>query len=859
MRSSSEQTKLSLPPKTLFLGGILVLCALMCGAAIYAKYNLDLSENTLSAPDNAFTPEQNLYDRMVVSLGYGGFLGAAQEHIAKKDPTSLQDMRMHYKTAEESLLRAGDAASTPVRRDIRAILDLFAQIVSRAEEGDDALSSGLTTADLLAATSALTTLDARLASAMAVGRAKAQGSFRSWSSALIGFALSGLLLTMAMAGWTLWSTGGRRDEDLGTLAQSVTNLVHGDSQKPIWGIERTDKLGELARTIDLARMYFTQLPDLSVASEDGPVRMKFDGEAKSLFQSMMRKVTDAFERAQQTSLGLTGTMNAQQDLLKSLTAQLRVALEDLQRQGKNGFENVADLSKALSDAAISLARTEQEEARCLSDLVPFMKERIQGMAEVTHLAGSQVAQSLRELVKSEESLRRTAAQSQQTVKELSQTTGQMGERMAAALTFMQASSKALGETIDASRTRFNEAVDTLTRGETNMTKILSRAEQRLSSSAEIEEKMATLVSRTASGAEKLEKLVGAVTERHEHVDEQILTAAHRMDAIVANFEAAQRVLNDSAGQIRRDGALIGNVLSDLRANNDQLLATIGQNSQTSFTAAQNLAEKSHALMQRLEVQIAQQAQMAESRIDELTSCSHSLTQHASGATTSLSQTVQSLKSEQEKLAASRAKFSETLGELGLSLERHATTTFGKTETWAAESFAKISGLTEQMEGFMARLNMLGQLTGTLGTVAGQLGQIIPALTQTTLASDGKGVATLSTLSLDDTKALIVTQTESVIKELRGQWHQAVVQIEAMHEALAQIVRQQKDQLETRLVVMDKKLREATEATAEIEQRAALEEKQTEIINEVIAAVSKINAHVLELDEVVEEAGLKKEA
>lgn len=31
------------------------------------------------------------------------------------------------------------------------------------------------------------------------------------------------------------------------------------------------------------------------------------------------------------------------------------------------------------------------------------------------------------------------------------------------------------------------------------------------------------------------------------------------------------------------------------------------------------------------------------------------------------------------------------------------------------------------------------------------------------------------------------------------------------------------------------------------------------MNEIIAAISKINEHVIELDEVIEDAGLKKEA
>lgn len=859
MASSQDPKNGGFSARILLLGALIAFCALMSLMTVYVKYRLDRSESALSAPNEAFSPDQKLYEKTILSLGYGGFLGSAQTYMRERDHTALQDMRMNYKTAQESLIRLGDKTSTSVRRDIRAILDIFAGVITKAEEGSDALNPGLTNADMLTATSALSALEMRLSAALAGGRIEAESHFKVWSLALMMLALSGFTLAISLSAWGLLSAGGKRDEDISTLAQSVSNLVHGDIQKPVWGIERTDKVGELARTIDLARMYFTQVPDISVMGQDGPIRLKFEGESKSLFQAMMRKVTESFERAQQSSLGFTGTMSAQQELMKTLVAQTESALEEIQRQGRASEDTMRALTNSLAETAVALNETQESGAQQIANLVPLMKDRIQNMAEITHLAGSQVTQSLQALMKSENALRQTADQSQYAVKQLSQTTSQMGERMFAALNLMQATSKALGETIDSSQTRFNEAVSTLARGESSMTKILSRAEERLTSSINAEETMSALVAQTASGAEKLEKLVNAISHRHETVDEQILTAAHRMDSIVANFDSAQRAMNESAAQIRRDGSLLASILAELRANNDQLLSTISQNSQMSFTAAQSMAEKSHALMQRLEVQIEQQAQMAESRIDEMTIQGQTMAQQATTTTSSLSQAVLALKNEQEKLATSRTKLTETIADLGSQLERHATSTFGKTEKWAAESFSKISSITEQMESFMGRLAMLGQLTGTLGTVAGQLGQVVPALTQMSgahpaLPAAGGGSPVI--IDMEGTKTLIVEQTEGVIAALHDQWHEAVLQMEAMHDQLAQIVIAQKDQLETRLVVMDKKLRETSETMAEREADLEDEEKRAQIINEVIAAISKINEHVLALDGVIEEAGLK---
>jgi chromosome segregation ATPase len=126
-----------------------------------------------------------------------------------------------------------------------------------------------------------------------------------------------------------------------------------------------------------------------------------------------------------------------------------------------------------------------------------------------------------------------------------------------------------------------------------------------------------------------------------------------------------------------------------------------------------------------------------------------------------------------------------------------------------------------------------------------------------------GEAPIIEIDMEGTKAVIVEQAETIVKELHDHWHKAVIQIEAMHDQLAQIVMQQKDQLETRLVVMDKKLRETADsmanASADMSEEIEAEEKQAEIMNELIAAVAKINEHVLEIDDVIDEAGLRKGA
>lgn len=860
MTSNSVTKSKTIPLSTLVLCGIALICLVMIGVTGYVKYQLDRSEGTLAAPDTAFTPDQELYQKTTHALGYSGFLAAAQNFMNTRDRAALGDMRMNFKTAQEAINRLGSKAPTSVRRDMTSIMDIFASLITKAEESDTT-AYGLTSTDLLTAATSLSTLEMRMHSALASNRLSSYESVKSWGMWLMLIAWSSLIAIGGLTACLFFVIRNRQSEPMKALIQSLDNMVSGNMTAQIWGTERNDPVGEIARAIDRTRQRFLQIPDISVLSEDGPVHMKFEGESRSLFENMMKNISLSFEQARQNALGFTGTMNAQHDILASIISRFNGVLGQIQQQGTNYEETIQALSTSLTQAAESLAYTQTENNAQVGRLVPYMQERIQNMAEVTHLAGNQVTQSLQTLLKAETTLRGSATQSQQVVQQLANATNQMGERMFAALNLMQASGKKLNDTTETVKSRFNEAVDTLGRGENNLQQIITRAETRLASTINAEENMAALASRTESSAEKMEKAVNNICERHEGLSEQVITATHRMESIVASFDAAQRSMSEATTQVRRDGNLINSLLVELRANNDQLLSSVHQNSQTSFSAVQSLAEKSHALMQRLEIQIQQQAQSAEARIDELTAHGQVMAQQATSTTSTLAQTVSSLKNEQDKLSATRARFSDTITDIGTRFEQQATTTFGKTEQWAAQSFAKLSTIAEQVESVMQRLGMLGQLTGTLGTVAGQLGQLVPTLTQlqTNATPSYYSDAPTPVVDMSETKALIVKQTEDVLNELQHQWHTAVVQMEAMHDQLAQIVVEQKDQLETRLVVMDKKLRDATENMKAAATEPENEERQADIMNEIISAISKINEHVIELDGVIEDAGLKKEA
>jgi hypothetical protein len=200
-----------------------------------------------------------------------------------------------------------------------------------------------------------------------------------------------------------------------------------------------------------------------------------------------------------------------------------------------------------------------------------------------------------------------------------------------------------------------------------------------------------------------------------------------------------------------------------------------------------------------------------------------------------------MREEHTRFSDARSRFSDSVNNLGTRLEEQATATLSKTEQWAAQSFGKLTSMTDNMESLMQRLNILGQLTGTLGSVAGQLGQLVPALTQ--------GTQQINTAESPLSELLL----EELQSQLKAGWHDAMAHIEAMHDQLGHVMAQQKDQLEMRLVVMDKKLKAAADAA----EKGLLAPDQVAIMDEIVTTLAKISEHLMMLDAAVREKSVRE--
>ena len=435
---------------------VVILCIGLIGLSGYVKYELDHAELLLASPEVQLSPEQQAFDKVRRDLGYSGFVGLAQNYLATKDPAILSDMRADLKQASESIEHLPAKTNAETRHDLQAILATFESAMQKAEKSTAASTPPVEflSSDVMPLYAALPVLDARVASAIASNRLETQNQAQLWATMLTLISWASLIIASALAAGMFLVLRDRNSAPMRALAQSVKNMARGDMRTSIWGMERQDAIGELARSVDMARFHFSQLPDMSLLSEQGPVRIKFEGNTRSLFEAMMRVIARDSEQVHAQAAALTEAVNGQQETLSHVIERVEAVLQNVEKRAISGDQQVRQALQGMLGSAESLKNAQEHASDQLNRIIPFLQERTQGISDIAQITGKQVAQALQALAQSERGIKASAEQSSEAIRKFSTTADTLGERMFGAINLLQASGRVLAETTQSAKSKF---------------------------------------------------------------------------------------------------------------------------------------------------------------------------------------------------------------------------------------------------------------------------------------------------------------------------------------------------------------------------------------------------------------------
>ena len=587
---------------------VVALCIALIGLAGYVKFQLDRAESLLASPEISLTPEQAAFDKIRRDLGYGGFLGIAQNYAATHDGALLNDLKNQFKLANDSFEKLPQKTPAELRRDLQAILSSFDAVVQKADKTATSQSpNDFTSTDLAPLYAALPVLDTRVASALSANRLAEQNRAQFWSMVLTIISWASLVIAAAMTAGIFLVLRDRNSAPMRALAQSVKNMARGDMRTSIWGMERQDAIGELARAVDMARFHFSQLPDMSLLSDQGPVRIRFEGNTRSLFEAMMRVISHDSEQVHEQANLLTQGVTKQQETLAHIIERVEAVLQNVEKRAVNGDQQVRQALQNMLGSAESLKNAQEHASDQLNRIVPFLQERTQGISEIAQITGKQVSQALQALSTTERGLRATAEQSEDAIKKLAEGADTLGERLFGAVNLLQASGKVLAETTATMQSKFDEAITHI--GSGGMPVVVSGVSPVATLSSESTERLENITAALISVHDKfaavpVELPSNETNERLESIAVTLAAVQERLGIVpVASLsaESTERLENIVSSLVGVHDKLT-NVLADqaevtsthvnlLMTQNSSLLTQASTSAQTLLTASERLREE----------------------------------------------------------------------------------------------------------------------------------------------------------------------------------------------------------------------------------------------------------------------------
>lgn len=293
-----------------------LVAILLFGGSMYAGWRL---AHPLDGPRliNMQAARSALAD-VETAAGFSGFLGSLTRFTLSQDSAAVKQLRSDYENLAQSftILRGTAPATEPIQ-ELETLFDNYRTTLDTAES---VLREQQPPQTLQPALQNLTALQALVRSNIQrVEYALDKTEISAWQKMLFWLALAGATLSVLLVTTLQRATREQVLEPLQQLQRSLNYISQSDSKAPLWGTERADMIGDLARSIDLARYRFTEVPDITLVSDQGPVRMKFEGRTSSLFEAVMQSLRDGARQLHTQSAEFNETIKSTHTTYSKLT------------------------------------------------------------------------------------------------------------------------------------------------------------------------------------------------------------------------------------------------------------------------------------------------------------------------------------------------------------------------------------------------------------------------------------------------------------------------------------------------------------------------------------------------------------
>ncbi|MDE1145476.1 MAG: HAMP domain-containing protein [Azospirillaceae bacterium] len=594
------------------VAAIALVAAATYNLALFSRVDRSLDETPAIA-----AAKSRALDETRAALGNGGLLNALAVYAETGSAQAKADIGQALETADRGV-RAFEGnrlttAESDLARDLHRLIDRYRAAVSAAGDKPQALA-GATGLSLM-------TLHAAVADRIAQLRRQ---EVQATSDILAGPARAGFWLgiaavaaMLATAAATLWLIRLRLLVPLNQIRESVDGVARGDWRVPVAGTDRPDELGDIARAIEAFRRQVADLPDVSIVTEQGRVRLKFDGDAGDLFEQLTTRLRSAGDT-------LAGNGNAVSTLVSDTRRDLTGLVGETQRELSQTVQRVQELCAAVAQAtgdsnreisqATDLLARAAAQVHAFDDrgggggldaLVDALRRNADLVASTVLTAGEDVGRVVRGLSETEGDLRRATGEAHDANERMNSAMGDLQAKLLASVKLLRASGEMLASSSTEATAGLARATEAVGNSDRNLQAALAHAGDRLERATGRVENSGDLLRGTS---EEMTRNLSGALEGLSRANRLIETAAEanstRLEPVAESLAAVQRDLAGAAagvalraGEMTRTLDGLGKISEGMRAELERRSADPDQKA-AADEAITRLEATAHALGDR---------------------------------------------------------------------------------------------------------------------------------------------------------------------------------------------------------------------------------------------------------------------
>jgi methyl-accepting chemotaxis protein len=582
------------------------------------------------------------------------------------------------------------------------------------------------------------------------------------------------------------------------LEQSCRSLSVRDLKGHIWGLDRMDQFGALARAISDIRAGMLQLSDMVVEGADGKQHVRFEGRSAVIFNTLIEDLKDSVARVQQQGLRLESLGIKSEEKIASLGESTQKQNQKLESAIDASRAQLAGIQDEWSERLSTLFHQNNQIQGQARTIVDTFTRDMQVMNEIAVVTGQKVSQTLQTLAVSDRDIKKAADQSLAASKVFTEQTADLSEKMLAATNLLRASGKVMSETTETARTRLTEAVNSVSGHDAALREFLSDTTDKTN-------RITGLLENVQQSAERAADTVTAFDARMQDFENKSGDAFKRIDdssAVInhvsVQVDEAHERMNGSLDAMRGHTDMLARILTAIREEYSAFSEEWKGNLSIATPAITQLKETGDAMQKHLEEEWNLHVQLSRQLLGSLEDDVRSMNVRTEKVMLQSEKLVTTLGQQSQRMTDGVNHFDLQISNMSQRFENASTLVLHSNDAVVRKTADQIQDMHHTVQDMVQRLGILSQLTGTLGAVAGQLGQIVPALGEAATRAGNLPLPVPGNTQVDPefTKRLeeVHTGFATAVDAIRGEFEGARGQIGLWVETLTGGYRSMGDQI-----------------------------------------------------------------